>query len=542
MEEDLSIIYNGKLLEVQDSLEELKELAFNTDKLEKAIKKIDENVEKAVEEDYSAFDNVDSKIFLHDSLAMTYQKSISKLTKIKDIIDREYQEYIKINAKYASLNNKIENVNSENIGEIATKGKELLISIRNSSTIDYKMEEKMVENIYHILYKVIKLELIFSGKSIISEYAKSNETEYSYFAKIVKENINELDEETKSVLKNMVIDLSIDDSSNRVYLNDDLIITIISSESYDLSKIVNAAFLKKVTAYEEIRDKYEMVESKDKDLQKKNTSLKEEKKKSQRKKIRKRIAININSLILIAGILTSGFILKDMTKHKEYKTITRTYNSETEKTKTDETYQPEAGYQLNITEYTPWIEPGYFRNKYERKVYKYDFSGIDTRYENLEEFLTPKLKNKLSSDLKSSSSEEKKEVPKDLGYTKNKYIIKEQKQDKAFYNIEDTYWAWGLTSLLAALSLGGLDYLIFTKLISKEKYSDIKYEFKKAKKNLEDNNSQVLENKKELENLLLQLISARKEAENSYYRLPAPVKEMPKIKQKVLELQDKTNS
>lgn len=49
MEKDLSIIYNGKLLEVRDSLEQLKELeGFNTEELEKAINKIEEKVKKAL--------------------------------------------------------------------------------------------------------------------------------------------------------------------------------------------------------------------------------------------------------------------------------------------------------------------------------------------------------------------------------------------------------------------------------------------------------------------------------------------------------------
>lgn len=540
MEKDLSIIYNGKLLEVRDSLEQLKELdGFNTEKLEKAINKIEKNVEKSVEDNYSTFDNVDSKTFLHDSLATTYRQATAKLEKIKDVIDAEYQEYLKINAKYKALRNNMEKISKENVAGLSEKGRDLLSSIRNSSIVDYKMEEELVENIYALIYKLIKLELIYKGESTILEYAKTDETDCSYFAKLVKENINKLDRDSQALIKKIIINLATDGLTNDDYLDYNLLNTIIASEDDELSEIINNDFLDKIATCEELNEKYELAETKKTDLAERLNESKTKKKQNGLRKMKKRIFLNLNALVVATGILASGYVLKDITKTKEYKTTTTTYNSITEEEKEKETYQTAKGYSLTITEYSPWIEPGYFRDGYSRDIYKYDLSDVDKSFSNLEDYLNPQLKDELEVESETQTKDEK---PKDLGYKENKYIIKEVKQNKADYNPVISPFFWGGTTLGAGALIILIDWLIAFKLISKEKYSDIKDDYKTSKKKLEENNTKYLEAKQELESLISQITNSREQVMQTYERLPEPVKEMPKIKQKIMEIEDKTNS
>lgn len=540
MEKDLSIIYNGKLLEVRDSLEQLKELdGFNTEKLEKAINKIEKNVEKSVEDNYSTFDNVDSKTFLHDSLATTYRQATAKLEKIKDVIDAEYQEYLKINAKYKALRNNMEKISKENVAGLSEKGRDLLSSIRNSSIVDYKMEEELVENIYALIYKLIKLELIYKGESTILEYAKTDETDCSYFAKLVKENINKLDRDSQALIRKIIINLATDGLTNDDYLDYNLLNTIIASEDDELSEIINNDFLDKIATCEELNEKYELAETKKTDLAERLNESKTKKKQNGLRKMKKRIFLNLNAIVVATGILASGYVLKDITKTKEYKTTTTTYNSITEEEKEKETYQTAKGYSLTITEYSPWIEPGYFRDGYSRDIYKYDLSDVDKSFSNLEDYLNPQLKDELEVESETQTKDEK---PKDLGYKENKYIIKEIKQNKADYNRVISPIFWGGTTLAAGALIIFIDWLIAFKLISKEKYSDIKDDYKTSKKKLEENNTKYLEAKQELENLISQITHSREQVMQTYKRLPEPVKEMPKIKQKIMEIEDKTNS
>lgn len=540
MEKDLSIIYNGKLLEVRDSLEQLKELdGFNTEKLEKAINKIEKNVEKSVEDNYSTFDNVDSKTFLHDSLATTYRQATAKLEKIKDVIDAEYQEYLKINAKYKALRNNMEKISKENVAGLSEKGRDLLSSIRNSSIVDYKMEEELVENIYALIYKLIKLELIYKGESTILEYAKTDETDCSYFAKLVKENINKLDRDSQALIKKIIINLATDGLTNDDYSDYNLLNTIIASEDDELSEIINNDFLDKIATCEELNEKYELAETKKTDLAERLNESKTKKKQNGLRKMKKRIFLNLNAIVVATGILASGYVLKDITKTKEYKTTTTTYNSITEEEKEKETYQTAKGYSLTITEYSPWVEPGYFRDGYSRDIYKYDLSDVDKSFSNLEDYLNPQLKDELEVESETQTKDEK---PKDLGYKENKYIIKEIKQNKADYNRVISPIFWGGSTLAAGALIILIDWLIAFKLISKEKYSDIKDDYKTSKKKLEENNTKYLEAKQELESLISQIVHSREQVMQTYERLPEPVKEMPKIKQKIMEIEDKTNS
>lgn len=540
MNKDLSIVYNGKLIEVRESIEQLKKLEFDTTKIERVVGEITSKVEKSIVENYSSFDRAESKTFLHDSLAITYNSAISRLNKIKDTIDKEYQEYLKINAKYQSLNNQMENVTLENIDSIANKGRKLLAAIRNSSMIDYKMEENLVNNIYELIYKIIKLELIYKGESLLINDTEIDETDYNYFSRLVNENIARLPEESQQEIEHIIIDLTAEGLTSKKYLDQKLLNTIIYSEEEILPKSTNAAFLQIMDEYEVLKEKYTNTETTSKELQSLEPNLIKSKKENRSKKRKKRIWLNINGILVAAALTTSSFVLRDMTKHKEYKTYTKTYNSETEKKKVTESYERKEEYDLEIKEYTPWIAPGPFRDEYERKVYTYDFSSIGPSYENLEECLTESIKDEM--DRKDSETQTKEEQPKDYGYTENKYIIKEVKQDKAIYNIEDTYLAWLLAYLGTVTVIVLLDRLILKKTSLKEKYLKLKEDYIKSKSDLNENKTKLLECKKELNDLSLKLIHAREKAIKSYERLPEPAKNMPKIKQKLLELENNSNS
>lgn len=437
------------------------------------------------------------------------------------------------------LSKKLENVSEKNIESLSKKGKELLNDIRGSSIVDFKMEQNLVENIYTILYKLIKLEIIYKGKSSISDYVKTDETDCAYFAKLVKENIDDLDEESKNKITELIINLSTLRLTNDNYLDDNLLKSIIVFEDDKLLDKINKNFEEKIENYEELNNKYEIALRRNQNLSKKANELEEEKKHNGRRKLRKRIFIDINAVVAAMGILASGYVLKDMTKINEYKTITTTYNSAKDELKEKETFEEETDYSLEITEYSPWIAPGYFRDGYSREVYKYDLSDLDKAFPNLEDYLTEELKTDISSTNKTQTKDEK---PKDLGYKENKYIVKEIKQDKTVYNTVISPAAWALATSLTASLIIFLNKLVTNKLLSEKKYSELKEAYKDSKRNLTQNNIELSEVKEELSRLVLQMVNSREQVKMAYEELPQTIREMPKIKQKIRKLEDKTDS
>lgn len=540
---DLSVIYNGKLLSVKDDLEQLRELSFDTTKIEKAISQIEEDVEKNVSENYLLFDKADSKTFLHESVGSVYTKATEKLVRISDIINEEYQAYYIINAKYVELKKIVNAANKNNIEDIIQKGLELLDSIKYSSTIDYNMEKSLVENIYELIYTILKLELVYGKDDMLLEKISSDETDCSYLVKLVKENIERISKEERSYIDDITAKLAVNGLDDSDYLNKELLTAIVIAEDDSISQKIDNKFMEEYNNYQNKNKKYSLVLSQNENLITENQKCKKEKRKRHLRKIRKLGFTYINTALIAAGILTSAYTLKDATKSKDYLTTVTTYDSSTEEETKNEYYEEKRdnSNEVTLVEYSPWDTPGYFRDEYTRNVYTYDLSDLEGEFSDIKNYLNSKIKNDISFSEKDETTDEK---PKDLDYQGNKYVITATRQNTGKFqynkNRSNTYWA--IATLLSALGIIATDFIIIEKILRLKSYGDYKREYKYAKEELKENDLKLLESRKQLDDLEIQLKELHKKILTEYEALPVAIKDSPKIKEKILELNDKNNN
>lgn len=536
MRKDLSVVYNGKLLSVKDALKKLKELNFDVHKIEKAIAEIESDVESKIEENYHNFDKADSKIFLHDAVTMAYTQAISKLERIDDVIKDEYNTYYVINAKYIALSKMIEEINKHDIDNIIQKGMELLDLIKQSSTIDYNMEKSLVENIYKLIYKILKLELIYGQENFFLNKVAVDETDSSYLVGLVKENIEKLPKKERKDIDNNIAELAINGLDDSNYLNRNLLAAIIVAEDNSLAKKINNKFTKNLADYKKKAAEYSLVVSQNDEFTVTNKNLKKEVKKTRFGKLRKVSFMYLNTILITAGILSSGYILKDATRTKAYLTTTKTYDSSMEEETSTETYESKRDDALTLVEYSPWDDPGYFRDQYTRNVYTYDLKALEDSFTNLEGYLNSEIKDDITFEKKEETSEEK---PNDFDYQGNKYVITKVKQNPDKFKLVHSNLYWGIATAIAALGITVADYLLFSKVISPKKYKEYKEEHKIAKEMLKENKENLIETKNTMNELEKELLALSVKTLSAYEALPQPIKNSPKMREKVLELRDK---
>lgn len=538
MPEDLSITYNAKLLEVKDNMKQLEKLNFDVSKYAKEIEKIEEETKRGIEASYQTFDKESYSTFLHDSNAQVYGTSITRIDKINRLVMEEYNSYYKITVKCKNLKKQLRNKNYEDIDSLVAEAKTLLKDIRTSSTIDYEMERRLVESIYEAIYKVLKLEIVLNNSSSILEQVKIDETDTAYLIRLIKADIQKLNKEDGQEIRDKVSKLEeqgLDDSS---LLNRDLILLLTLSNDEDLSCKAKSHFIESLENHQEISDVYTKVKVDNEELLGHIEDLKKESRKNFLIRLRKKVFLALNLGMIGAGIVGSFNALKDVTKTKEYKTITTTYDSSTDEEKSDFAYEANRDDEINLVEYSPWDTPGYFRDEYERNVYEYNLSGVDATFSNLEAYLTSDIKDDVTY---TSTVETAEETPTDLGYTENKYVLTEIKQDKEDFHLVQSYPLWALTTILSSAGILGIDALLI-KLLSKNKLHLLRVRKKELKQELKDSKQRLLETKTTLADLDQQCLESREKTLAAYENLPEAVKKSKDVKEKVLTLQRNENN
>jgi len=538
MLEDLSITYNAKLLEVKDNMKQLEKLNFDVSKYAKEIEKIEEETKRGIETSYQSFDKEICTTFLHDSNALVYSAAITKIDKINRLVMEEYNSYYKITVKYKNLRKQLKNKNYEDISSLVAEAKTLLKDIRTSSTVDYEMERRLVESIYEAIYKVLKLEIVLNNSSSILEQVTIDETDTAYLIRLIKADIQKLNKEDGQEIRDKVSKLEEQGLDDSFLLNRDLILLLTLLNDEELSCKVKSHFIESLENHQEISDVYTKVKVDNEELLGHIEDLKKENRKNFLTRLRKKVFLALNIGMIGVGIVGSFNALKDVTKTKEYKTITTTYDSSTDEEKTDFVYESSRDNEINLVEYSPWDTPGYFRDKYERNVYEYNLSEVDANFSSLEGYLTSDIKGDVTY---TSSIEKVEETPNDLGYTENKYVLTEIKQDKKDFHLVQSYPLWALTTLLSSAGILGIDALLI-KLLSKNKLHLLRARQKELKQELKDSKQRLLETKTTLADLDQQWLETREKTLAAYENLPEAVKKSKDVKEKILTLQRNENN
>ena len=532
MRKDYSIIYNGKIKEINDNLKKLEDIKISIPTFKEAVENIIKETEISIENNYKLFNNADQTLDLDKANAKVYSQASKEIDKLNQQIIKEYDIYYKITMKYNKLLSLVvislvDDVTEDNICDIVIDCRSILSLLKSSSNIDYSFEKDITEKIYKLTYKIIKLELIYSNSAGLL-YALKNPTDQNYITELIKEDIKLLDEnhpDTKLV-KEKVNKLKENGLNNMFLLDKNLIILLAILTDKNLSHKVDSKFFNSLKNYIEL----------EKDMNKTELAISNSKvdeiKKSLKihnlKIFKKKVFLSVNLLLVTSSIVGSAIAIGKLTESKENKVKTTVYDSFTDTKEITERYEDLDTDTISLIEYSPWDEPGYFRDEYSRNVYTYDLEGIKKKYANIEDYLTSDLKEKIKL------SEEKEEIetekPKDLDYTKNKYIITEKVINEKDFRMVKSKIYWPLFSILSSIGIIAVDFLLLKKLTS-VKLKDLKQKKKKVQEELKSDKEKCLENKKSLHELSQLATILKFDALDNYEKLPDIVKETFDIKE-----------
>lgn len=523
-------LYEAKLVEIDDNLKDLKDIDIATKELESQVKRIKEKTKEEIKDCYQ--ENSDS-VFCNDMINQIYRNATQDLDRINNTIIRKYEEFYIIINTYRELNNI--NITKDNIESIKNSTKALLRKILQT-TENIENYNEILDKIYEFAYKVVKYELMFNKKSEVLNVLKEYPASISPITRLIKKDINNLSKEKQNELEKELGNINKKGFNDIYYLNSNLISFLINNDmesKKDLKKLeesINDTYLK----YEELQ--------KQKEDSEKEVVLKIEKIRDSKKRKnaiwRKRIGQKALFALNIAGVLGASVLAFNLVdkipETKHYKTTYTVYDSSNPE-EVDETitYKGEKNNKLEITEYSPWENPGYFRNKYKRNVYKYSFKGNKPYSKNVEDYLNEAFKEYIDTSRINSSVEKSKEKPLE-DYKENKYIIKQTYQDRTNFKYEENKLGKILALIGSILGIGVIDLII--SIIYREHREDTKAGLLEVKEVLVEEKRLLLEEKNNLNTFNWDLENAKKRFLEQYEVLPRSLKEDEELQKRIKKI------
>lgn len=527
-------LYEAKLVEVEDNLDELKDINIETKELEKQVAKIKEDTEKKIKKCYE--DNLKS-VFCNDLIKKIYYEATKSLDKINNIIIRKYEEFYTIINTYNEL--KDIDITIENIERIKNSTITLLRRIlQTTETIENYNE--ILNKIYKFAYKVVKYELLFKKTSEVLNFLKENIACISPIAKMVKEDIQDLSKKEQKELEEKLGNISKNGFDDIYYLDNNLISFLTNNNTENNSK----KFLKELEkSINDTYSNYEKLkiqkENSEKNISFKIKEIKDSKKIKNaiwRKRTSQKALFALNILGVLGASIVAYNLVGKIPDTKRYKTTYTIYDtSNPDVLDENVSYDKEQTNKLEIIEYSPWEAPGYFRDEYRRNVYKYVIANNIPYSENVEDYLNAGFKEYINTDSTSIRTEKNKENPME-NYKENKYIITQTYQDRTDFKYVENKLAKILTLIASIIGIGVIDIIII--LIYRDYKTDTKKDLLEAKKVLKDEKRLLLEEKNSLNSLKNDLEIAKKRFLEQYEELPKSLQEDKEILKKVHKIED----
>lgn len=519
---NLELEYKTKIKEIKDKNKELQLLDPNCINYREVLEKIEEVTSEELEEAHQKFNNSDQ--FLTESLNVIYGKALKRLDVLNDRLTMEYEYcYKQIMKKCKLLNKKLDNQEENEIQNIITDIQKLLSQMKKMPTINYDENRKLVEEVYKLVYRGIKLELGSKIDSQLLEQIKTNTTDISYVAKLIKEDISkESDKSKQESLERKVQELNQNGSSDIYYLNKDLIIMLISKKDDILISQEAKQILEKIKEYENTQKELEKRKLVYSYYNEKIPKLKSEIRQTKKRIRGRKVALTVN-LGLVGGLIMAvGFISQP--KNIKYKTITTVYDSSKDDISSDIKYLPEIDDTVTVVEYQPWEEYDFFDTQYKRNVYTYELDAVNMNYDDIKDYLASDFKEEV---IPTKTEEKSTSKPSDE-YEENEYIITKQTQDK------DDCDNWDMLSIPFVLAicisdgmiLGAFPIEIPSKIL------------KEKKRNLKWAEQGLLDYKELVEKFYNEVSDLKRSIEVEYEELPIALKENKEIKRKVLTIKE----
>ena len=417
---DQSIIYNKNNKRAHEYIDKLKKMNIKMDQEEEELTKIEELISEQIEKNLQKKTN-DPKYNLEEALRIDYSVANIRLNGLVNVLKTKYEDYFRIMNKITKIQDILAATDDKNFDEIIDS---LLVSLgllRTSSNVVYDKEKEIVEKFYNIIYKVMKLEILYTGKTRLFNEIKKDDTDTHY---IVNELLKDAEELNNSRINSLIRDIQCEGIDDGLLLDESLIFLIAAMQNPEVIASQHEEFELSKEEMEELKEEIELqvgeLESAKEEAKEKNRKVENLKKQKRNKTIK----TGFNAILLAAGMAGVVAGADKLTTGTDYYTTVKQYDTSTGTTTvSDPTYTKGSDErEVIIDEYGQWDNPGYFRNdKWERPKYTFYVDDSDEIYENPEDYLDTKFKGQFNGK---STTEYSKEMPEDYGtYEGNKYIV-----------------------------------------------------------------------------------------------------------------------
>lgn len=422
---DKAIEYNAKLQKTKSTLERMQRIGLNVSIYNELLDSINSELEAAKANNIKTlFANMAT-----DVLNMSYSKAINKL----DIMFAELSKY-DIYLRTASFCESLRifltssNYNKEELEKFRARISELLQGIKASDTLEYEVEGHLVEDIYHLTYEFIKIEISLTGNSVILDKIKNNDVDVSYIEKeIIREleslNLKETKYQGLLTRKYAIESLGI----NASYVDYELIKLIVTSTiSYEEKrKLIEELSVKLDTYYKEALNAQKRLEAGKSFLLDAETSHQNLVKNNRKKLIVNSIRFFL-SLGVSLGISISALKFAKKASSKELcKTTTTTYSTISD-TLIEEEYKRATKEKVILYAYHPYEEYITKYYNYRRQIEEYDLTSNE--HLSFEEYLNLDLEKLGVTPTRKYSNLEKLSLQD--AYDEVYYILKEVTVDE----------------------------------------------------------------------------------------------------------------
>lgn len=461
---DQSIIYNIKNKSAHEYIDKLKKMNIKMDQEEEELAKIEELISEQIENNLQKKTN-NPKYNLEEALRIDYSVANVRLNGLVNVLKTKYEDYFRIMNKITQIQEILAATDDKNFDEIIDSLLMSLGLLRTSSNVVYDKEKEIVEKFYNIIYKVMKLEILYTGKTRLFNEIKKDDTDTHY---IVNELLKDVEELNNSRINSIIRDIQCEGIDDGLLLDESLIFLIAAMQNPEVIASQHEEFELSKEEMEELKKEIELqvgeLESAKEEAKGKNRKVENLKKQKRNKTIK----TGFNAILLAAGMAGVVAGADKLTTGTDYYTTVKQYDTSTGTTTvSDPTYTKGTDErEVIIEEYGQWDNPGYFRNdKWERPKYTFYVDDLDEIYDNPEDYLDTKFKGQFNGK---TTTEYSKEMPEDYGtYEGNKYIVTITEK-----NLEDSQPGrrpvkFALALLMGLGGIAGIQTLVIKK--SKDK-------------------------------------------------------------------------
>ena len=445
------------------------------------------------------------------------------INQMNSIIQR-YEQYYKLYNNIMIISQELPLVNEDNINILVEKCVQVHKILVSSELDNHKEIELVLSDFYAIVYKVMKLEVIFSFNQNLFNFIKNDESKirHPYISELIEKDVLSINDNHELLLK--LEDIKSNGIDNSKIIDYDLfkLISIRTLQNIQYSK--KDKFLSNVTQIETLKDD---IYEKKKEFESRNKKTKESRKDVNFAllKILGRFLTYVINGAIIVGVGRETHLLEKKLLGKYYYTTTE-YNLDTGENKQSSGYSGFPSDTVQVIEEEPWIN---HKSDYTQRIYTYNLEEkgyTDTKdYLKDIEDVTPNVRE-ISQTEKPESFDPTKTPTTDNSF----YIIitKFDKDKKEPYELKDHLLLpiiAGILSLIISIlirmkiaddfDIESLKYLISRYINKKEYFSNYKEKSIRTK-------NEMIEMNKELQEIIKALT-------DEYNKLSPYIQQLPEV-------------